>query len=134
MKKMAFVLSVALAAGVASAQDAKKTSEAPKPAAHAAKVVAAKPATMAGEIVSVDAAKNTLTFKNAKGESVTWPAEGKALLGLKSVKAGDKVTIAYRANEKGEPQAATEISAAAPVKASQKATPAPAKPVQTAAK
>jgi hypothetical protein len=94
----------------------------------------AKPSTMAGEIVSVDSAKHTLTFKNEKGDSLTWSVEGKALASLKSVKAGDKVEIAYRANEKGEPQAAIAIRAAAPVKASQKAAPATAKPVQTATK
>jgi hypothetical protein len=132
MKKIAYVLSLTLVTGVAAAQDAKKAPAAPKPA-HAAKT-AAKPSTMAGEIVSVDSAKNTLTFKDEKGESLTWSVEGKALASLKSVKPGDKVEIAYRANEKGEPQAATEIKAAAPVKASQKAAPATTKPIQAATK
>lgn len=133
MKRIAFVVSLAVVAGSALAGEAKKA-EAPKPAAHAAKAAAQKPSTMAGEIVSVDATKNTLTFKSAKGESVTWAAEGKALESLKTVKAGDKVEVAYRANEKGEPQAAVEIHAAVPAKTSQKSAPAQTKPVQTATK
>jgi hypothetical protein len=118
MKKSVFVMSAVLVASVASAQDAKKPVEAPKATAPAAKAapeavkpVAVKATEVVGEIVSADVAKKTLTFKNEKGESVTWPAEGKALESLKLAKAGEKVTIAYRANEKGEPQAATEIKA-----------------------
>jgi len=130
-----FVMSAVLVASVASAQDAKKPVEAPKATAHAAKAHEAKPAMaakateIAGEIVSADVAKKTLTFKNEKGESVTWPAEGKALENLKSAKAGEKVTIAYRANEKGEPQAATEIKPVPAAKVSDaKAPVAEAKP------
>lgn len=138
MRKTVFVLSAVLAASVASAQDAKKTVEAPKAPAHAAKAktepsktaVVAKATEIAGEVVSADVAKKTLTFKNEKGESLTWPAEGKALESLKAAKTGEKVTVVYRANEKGEPQAATEIKAIPAAKVSDaKAPAAEAKPV-----
>jgi len=135
MKKSALILSVVFATGsVAFAQEAAK--EAPKsaaapaapttPAKHTAKhVVAAKQ--VAGEFVSADAEKKTVTFKNDKGESLTWPVEGKALESLKSVKAGDKVTIHYSVDEKGAPKAATEIKSAVVAQAK------PAAPVKTAA-
>ena len=141
MKKTVFVMSAVLVASVASAQDAKKPVAAPK--AHAAEATheAGKPVRVAkatevtGEVVSADVAKKTLTFKNEKGESLTWPTEGKALESLKSAKAGEKVTVVYRANEKGEPQAATEIKPVPAAKVSDvKAPVAEAKPSAAAKK
>jgi hypothetical protein len=138
MKNALVVMSVVLAASVASAQDTKKPVETPKAPAHAAKatheaskpVITAKATEIAGEVVAADVAKKTLTFKNEKGESLTWPAEGKALASLQSAKAGEKVTVVYRANEKGEPQAATEIKPVPAAKLSDaKAPVAEAKPV-----
>jgi antitoxin (DNA-binding transcriptional repressor) of toxin-antitoxin stability system len=131
MKKFALLLSFVFVAGVAVAQETPKTEPA-KPAAKPAPAphkTAAKIATVTGEVVSADQTKKTITFKNDKGEDLTWPAEGKAVPSLKAVKAGEKVTIAYRANEQGEPQAATSIKALtvakthakAPAKASPKA-------------
>ena len=94
--------------GVVSAQEKK-----PHASKHAAKT-AAKAAPMVGaEIVSVDAAKKTVSFKNDKGESVTWPVEGKALESLKTLKAGEKVTIGYSVDAKGAPKAALDIKAIA---------------------
>jgi hypothetical protein len=61
--------------------------------------------------------KKTLTFTNDKGENVTWPAEGKAVASLKTVKPGEKVTISYAVDANGAPKAATEIKAAAPAAA-----------------
>lgn len=136
MKKTVLVMSAVLVASVAWAQDAKKPVETPKAPAQAAKAaheasktVAAKATEIAGEVVSADVAKKTLTFKNEKGESLSWPAEGKALESLKSTKAGEKVTVVYRANEKGEPQAAIDIKAMPAAKVAAKAPVAEAKPV-----
>ena len=120
MKQFALLLSLVFAAGVAFAQDTKPEAPAPKPATehktsshhHGAKAKA-----VTGEVVSVDDEKNTITFKNDKGESLTWPAEGKAVDNLKAVRAGEKVTIAYAVDEKGAPKAATEIKVAAVAKA-----------------
>lgn len=126
MKKSALFLSVLFAtASAVFAQDATK--EAPKaPAKHEAKHVVAKHV-VTGEVVSTDAEKKTVTFKNDKGESLTWPAEGKALESLKSVKAGEKVTIHYAVDAKGAPKAATEIKSAPVAQAK------PVEPVKTAA-
>jgi hypothetical protein len=114
MKKSALVLSLVFAtSGLALAQDTVK--EAPKaPAKHASKHLAAKHE-VAGEVVSIDAEKKTVTFTNEKGE-------GKALASLKSVKAGDKVTIHYAVDAKGAPKSATEITSA-PVAQVKPATP-----------
>jgi len=124
MKKSALVLSLVFAAGsLAFAQEAAK--EAPKaPAKHSTKHVVAQHS-VAGEIVTTDAEKKTVTFKNDKGESLTWPAEGKAFESLKSVKAGDKVTIHYTVDANGAPKAATEIKSA-PVAQAKPAAPAKA--------
>ena len=127
MKKLALTLALIAASGLAFAQTPETQKPAPttpqkatpahktaKPAAHSVK----------GEVVSVDAEKNTISFKNDKGEDATWPAEGAAQTSLKSLKAGQKVTITYRVNDKGEPQAATKIAVA-------KASPSPAAPKPT---
>ena len=114
MKKFALVLSLMfIGAGIAAAgQDAAKA-----PAhTHSSHDMSAKHE-MAGEVVSADVQKKTLTFTNDKGENVTWPAEGKAAASLKTVKPGEKVTISYAVDANGAPKAATEIKAAAPAAA-----------------
>ncbi len=60
-------------------------------------------------VVSVDAAKSTITFTDAKGQSQTWKAEGKAAARLKNFKAGSKVKISYSVDDKGAPKAAISI-------------------------
>jgi hypothetical protein len=110
MKKLALVLSIVFAAGVAAAQEAPKPQAVPAPD-KAAKVEKAKHE-VSGEIVSTDEFKRTVTFRNDKGESLTWSVEGKAADNLKNLKAGEKVKIVYRANDMGEPQAATAIQKA----------------------
>ena len=113
MKKSVLLLSLVLAAGVANASEAKK-SEAPKAPAKAAaakteaKAEAAKPVAEAGkthevsaEVVSADIAKSTITIKGEK-ENVTTPVDAKAASALKTVKAGDKVTLTCWDNAKGE--------------------------------
>ena len=114
MKKFAVLLSVVFAAGLAFAQDAAKPAEKAAAAAPAAaeKAQAGKTHEVTAEVVSVDAVKNTITLKGDK-ENHTAPVEGKAIASLKSVKAGDKVTVTCRDNDKGEHQAVTEIKAAA---------------------
>ncbi len=69
---------------------------------------------MKGEIVSVDLDGKMLTFKDEKGESHTAPVMGKALETLKTVKAGDKVTVTCTDNEKGEHQGISGIKIAKP--------------------
>jgi hypothetical protein len=117
MKNLALSIAFLSAAGLATAQE-PKTPEAQKPAAPAtqpktATAHKAKPAShsVTGEVVAADAEKKTISFKNDKGEDVTWPAEGTAQTSLKTLTPGEKVTITYRVNEKGEPQAATKIAA-----------------------
>jgi len=108
MKKLALPLSLLLIAGTAMAQQATKApAAAPKPAAKAASSHHVK-----GEIVSVSAENKTVTFKNAKGEELTWPAEGKAAASLTTWKAGAQVSVRYTVDEKGEPKAAISIAKA----------------------
>src|SRR5262249_56150956 len=61
------------------------------------------------EVVSADTTKNTLTIKTEDGTEKTAPVEGKAIAALKTVKAGEKVTLTCRDNDKGEHQAVTAI-------------------------
>ncbi|HYU41441.1 MAG TPA: hypothetical protein VEQ84_04780 [Vicinamibacteria bacterium] len=113
MKKFALLLSLVFVAGVAVADEAKKP-EAPKAPekavaakteakADATKAVAAKGKTheVTAEVVSVDAEKNTITIKG-ETENKTAPVDAKAAGALKTVKAGDKVTLTCWDNAKGE--------------------------------
>jgi hypothetical protein len=105
MKNLVLLLSLGLVAGTASA--------ATKPATqtkHAA--TATKTHHVSAEVVSADTTKNTLTIKAEDGSEKTVPVEGKALAGLKTVKAGEKVTLTCRDDDKGEHQAVTDIHAA----------------------
>jgi hypothetical protein len=128
MKKFALLLSLVFVAGVALAQEAAKPAEkaaapakaeAAAPAKAAEKAPAVKTHEVTAEVVSVDAVKNTITLKGEKGNN-TAPVEGKAQASLKSIKAGEKVTVTCRDNEKGEHQAVTEIKAATKAAPAQK--------------
>jgi hypothetical protein len=123
MKKFALLLSLIFVAGVALAQEpAKPTAPAkPAPAKAATKAPAVKTHDVTTEVVSIDSVKHTITLKG-ENENTTAPVEGKALTHLKSIKAGEKVTVTCRDNEKGEHQAVTEIKPA--TKAATKAAPA----------
>jgi hypothetical protein len=114
MKKFAMLMSLVFVAGVAFAQEAAKPAEkAAAPATAAAeKAPAGKTHEVTAEVVSVDTVKNTITLKGEKGNN-TAPVEGKAQASLKSIKAGEKVTVTCRDNEKGEHQAVTAIKPAA---------------------
>ena len=83
--------------------------------ADATKAVAEKGKTheVTAEVVSVDAAKNTITLKGEK-ENHTAPVDAKAAGALKTVKAGDKVTVTCWDNAKGEHE---KVIAIAPAKA-----------------
>ena len=89
MKKFALLLSLVFVAGTAFAQAAKQA-EAVKAPAKAASV--AKAEAMEAEVVSVDAAAKTITIKG-EPENKTLKVEGKALASLKTIKAGEKVTL-----------------------------------------
>jgi Cu/Ag efflux protein CusF len=67
-----------------------------------------------GEVVSVDLTAKTLTFKDDTGQNKTVPAMGKALDTLKTLKAGDKVTLTCTDNEKGEHQGISAIKVEKP--------------------
>ena len=64
---------------------------------------------MAGTVVAVDTTKNMLTIKGADGKEGAAPVEGDAIKQLASLKAGDKVTVTCRDNEKGEHVAVSAI-------------------------
>jgi len=108
MKKFALLLSCMLVAGVVSAADKNHASKSPRAAATAA--LKAAPVVTA-EIVSVDATAKTVSFKNEKGENVTWPVDAAAVSSLKHLRAGEKVTIGYTVDDKGAPKAAIDIKA-----------------------
>ena len=124
MKKLALLLSLVFVAGVAAADQTQKT-DATKPAAKVtasektAKAAPAKTHDVTAEVVSVDAAKQTITIKGEK-ENTTAPVEGKAVAALKTVKTGAKYVLTCRDDEKGEHKAITAIREAAEPKAAAK--------------
>jgi len=110
MKRFALVLSAVLAAaGLASAQSTAKPGDAQSVTKATPSKNQADSHKVEGVVSSVDIAKKAVTFKNPKGESLTWRAEGNALSSLKTLKAGDAVTIAYSVDSKGSPKAAIDI-------------------------
>ena len=120
MKKFALLLSLVFVAGVVSAHEPAKADATKAPAKTEAKAAAAKPAAAKGkthevtaEVVAVDTAKNTITIKGEK-ENKTAPVDAKAAGALKTVKAGDKVTLTCWDNAKGEHVKVVAIAAAKP--------------------
>jgi hypothetical protein len=105
MKMLALLLSALLVAGVAYASPATaKTKESAK------SMAAGKTHVVEAEVVSADSTAKTLTIKSDTGDK-TVPVEGAAVAELKSVKAGEKVKLTCRDDEKGEHQAITRIHA-----------------------
>src|SRR5437867_4496005 len=94
MKKLALSLAPVLLAAVASAQTAGQAK--PTETASAEKPAAARSIhTLEAEIVSVDTAKNSITFRVDGAEKT----EGVGVLGryrLKDLKAGDKVLLSCK--------------------------------------
>jgi c-di-GMP-binding flagellar brake protein YcgR len=64
---------------------------------------------MKATIVSIDAEHNQITIKDEKGEEKTAPVMDKAIEEIKTLKAGDKVTLTCHDNEKGEHEGVTAI-------------------------
>jgi len=112
MKKFALLLSLVFVAGIAIAEETKKPAEAPKAPEKSATVAKAdvkadvKAESMDAEIVSVDATAKTVTIKGEK-ENKTLNVDAKALSSLKTIKAGEKVTITMTNNAVTEIKAAT---------------------------
>jgi len=65
-------------------------------------LAAGKTHDMTATVVSVDVQKKQITIKDEKGEEKTAPVMGKAIASLKTIKAGDKVTVTCTDNDKGE--------------------------------
>jgi hypothetical protein len=102
MKKLTLLLCALLVvAGVASASQATAPATATKPAAKTHVVEA--------EVVSADATAKTLTVKTDKGEQ-TVKVDAAASSHLKTLKAGEKVKLTCRDNDKGEHEAVTHIT------------------------
>jgi len=111
MKKIAALLcavAIVAVAGMASAQSAEPQQK--QPAADAAKQAPAaeKTHTVEAEVVSADAAAKTLTIKGEPNKTVA--VDAAAVGSLKDLKAGDKVKLTCRDNDKGEHQAVTKIA------------------------
>jgi hypothetical protein len=105
MKKLTLLLcALFVVAGVASASQATAPAKPAKPAAAAAKTHVVE-----AEVVSADATAKTLTIKGEGGEK-TVPVDAAAAAHLKTLKAGEKVKLTCRDNEKGEHQAITHIT------------------------
>ena len=95
MKKLAVLLSLAFVV-VATAPLVHAKSP-----AHSHAAMTGKTHEVTAEVVSADTTKHTLTIKGDK-ENKTVPVDHKALASLRTVKAGDKVTLTCWDNAKGE--------------------------------
>jgi ribosomal protein S1 len=113
MKKLALLLAVVCAVGFASADETKApTADTQKTPAkvHQHKTHATKSHDVPAEIVSVDATAKTVTVKGDK-ENKTLPVDDKAIASIKDLKAGQKVTLVCRDDEKGNHVAVTGVKA-----------------------
>ena len=72
----------------------------------------AKTHDMTAEVVSIDAKANTITVKDDKGESHTAPLLDHAVAEAKNFKAGDKVSLTCKDDEKGAHLGVTGIKKA----------------------
>jgi hypothetical protein len=132
MKKLGLSLAALLAtAAFGWAQATATQAPAEKPAeTKAAPEAKAAPKTtthkVEAEVVSADVEKKTLTVKTADGEK-TAPVGPLAMYRLKKVKAGDKVTLTCKDNEKGEHLEISFIRMATPEAKPAAASPAPEK-------
>jgi hypothetical protein len=118
MKKLTLLLAVVFAAATSFAGETAPAAAAEKPAAkaEAKAATAGKTHDVEVEVVSADTTKNTITIKGEKGEQ-TAPVEGaKAQADLKTVKAGQKVTVTCTDDEKGAHKAVTAIKTSAVAK------------------
>ena len=102
MRKFVVLVALVLVVGFAFAQQ-----EHPTPAKQEHPTAAAKPAAknvhqVTTWFVSADADAKTITFKDEKGQTVTAPVLGKAVADLGNFKAGDKVVLKCKDDDKGE--------------------------------
>jgi hypothetical protein len=113
MKKLTLLFAMLFAASAAMAAESTTSDKSAAPAKADAKA-AAKTMThdVTAEVVSIDTAKQEITLKDEKGESHTAPVQGKAIASLKTVKAGDKITVTCQDDEKGQHKAVTAIKPA----------------------
>jgi len=104
MKKLTLLLcGLFVAAGVASAAQATAPAKPAKPMATAMKTHVVE-----AEVVSADATAKTLTIKGDPNK--TMPVDATAAAHLKALKAGERVKLTCRDNDKGEHQAITHIT------------------------
>ena len=89
MKKLAFLICAVFVAGLVLG-------------AVTPVLAAGKTHDVTGTIVSVDTENKKITFKDEKGEEKTAPVMGKAIDDLKTIHAGDKVTLTCTDSDKGE--------------------------------
>jgi Cu/Ag efflux protein CusF len=99
MRTLTFLLCAVSLAGLVLAQP------------HAV-LAAGKTHDLTGTVVSVDAQAKKITFKDDTGTSLTVPVLDKAVASLKTVKAGDKVTLTCQDNEKGDHEGVAAIKVA----------------------
>jgi phage baseplate assembly protein gpV len=100
MKKLAMLFALVFVAGIAAAAQDPKPAAPAKDAPKAAEATA-KTHDVEAEVVAYDAAKKALTIKGDP-ENKTVPVDAKAIASVKDLKAGQKVTLICRDNEKGE--------------------------------
>src|SRR5262245_25444661 len=100
MKKFALLLALVFAAGIASAEEKQLAAT-------------GKTHEVSAEIVSVDPIAKTVTIKGDQGNK-TVPVEEKAVAQVKDLKAGQKVTLICKDDEKGAHVAVAGVKAEAP--------------------
>ncbi len=89
--------------------------------AHRSPVLAAgKTHNMAGTVVSVDPEGKKITFKDDTGTSMTVPVLDQAVGSLKTLKAGQKVTLTCQDNDAGDHEGVSAIKVAKATKTSKK--------------
>jgi glucose/arabinose dehydrogenase len=107
MKKIALlVCGLMVVAGAAFA--AQSTAAKPATKAAPAKAAMAKTHVVEAEVVSADAAAKTITIKGEPNK--TMPVDAAAAAHLATLKAGEKVKLTCRDNDKGEHEAITHIA------------------------
>jgi len=97
-----FLLSALLVAGAAFAAGPKGS--------HAATKASMKTHIVEAQVVSTDVEGKTITVKDEKGMTTTAKVDPQAAGHLKNLKAGEKVRLTCRDNDKGEHEAITHIA------------------------
>ena len=115
MKKFALMFALVGVASISAAQDTKPVepakAEKVQAPAKTETALSTKTRELEAEIVSFDAMAKTVTIKGTP-DNKTVPVDAKAVASVKELKAGDKVTLLCRDNEKGELQAVAGVKQA----------------------